>query len=272
MARPPKTGLPYFPLFTDFFDDADTKALRREHGSIGISTWLYIRCRAHGENGYYFYFSTLEDLAADIAEHISNSHIRRVTSLVLDVINYLISVSLIDPGAVEQRLITGRKIQEQYVEIQLRSRRTPKLDVHPLVDVSPTAPKNGIIVAETEVIATETPVIATIMPQSIKGKEESINSTLYSVYGTHHNVRLTDAQYNDIKSKIPNADAYIDHFSERLKARGYTIKDHHGAILEWWEKDKDKPQRREAKPMGSFDTDDFFQAAVNKGFRTHRDD
>lgn len=271
MARPPKVGLPYFPFFTDFFDDADTKALRREHGSIGIATWLYIRCRAHGENGYYFYFSTLEDLAADIAEHITNTHIRRVASLVLDVINYLISVSLIDSGAVEQRLITGRKIQEQYVEIQLRSRRTPKLDVHPLVDVSPSAPKNEIIATETEVIATETEVIDTIMPQSIKGKDERVNNSLYSVYGTHHNVRLTDAQYKDIKEKIPNADSYIDYFSERLKAKGYTIKDHHGTILEWWEKDKEKQMKRE-EPQGSFDTDDFFQAALKKGFRMRRDD
>lgn len=273
MARPLKIGLSYFPLPTDVFHDPVAKALRRSYGTVGVLTYLNIMCRVYGDGGYYHRFTDLDTLCADIAEDITNNHFSRVAAAVRESISTLIDHEFLDKAFFEKGLITGTEIQEQYVIAAAKTKRRIDLGVCQLVDPTLVALKNRINSEKTNINSEETPINSEETPQS-KGKvKEKENSTLYSVYGTHHNVRLTDAQYKDIKEKIPDADSYIDHFSERLKAKEYTIKDHHGAILEWWEIDKEKPKRRqEAKPQGSFDTDDFFQAALNKGFRTHRDD
>jgi hypothetical protein len=228
-------------------------------------------CRVYGNGGYYYRFTDLDTLCADIAEDITNNHFSRVAAAVRESISTLIDHEFLDKAFFEKGLITGTEIQEQYVIAAAKTKRRIDLGVCQLVDPALVVLKNKVNSEETIVNSEETPINSELMPQS-KGKvKEKENSTLYSVYGTHHNVRLTDAQYKDINGKIPDADSYIDHFSERLKARGYTIKDHHGAILAWWEKDKDKTRKKE-EPQGSFDTDDFYQAALNKRFRTHRED
>jgi hypothetical protein len=78
-------------------------------------------------------------------------------------------------------------------------------------------------------------------------------------------------------------DQFIDHFSERLKTRGYQYSNHYKAILEWWATDGSRFEKKikekktndsgHSYPLGkSFETEDFFQAALNRGFRALRDD
>lgn len=273
MGRRCKDSLDYFSLYTDFFtEDPIVDDLRCEFGSIGILTFLYLECRIHGEGGYWFEMkSGINALCRNIATHIANSHPKHVAECARATIDYLIEQGYVDRYWFERSIVTGISFQERYVCTAIKMKRKFSLDVCQLVDVRDVMRKNKITSEEMRISSEEIAVSSEEMQQS-KGKvKEKENSTLYSVYGTHKNVRLTDAQYKDIKGKIPDADSYIDHFSERLKARGYTIKDHHGAILAWWEQDKDK-QEKKAAPQGSFDTDDFFQAALNKGFRTHRED
>ncbi|MBQ1965268.1 MAG: hypothetical protein II348_01160 [Clostridia bacterium] len=85
-------------------------------------------------------------------------------------------------------------------------------------------------------------------------------------YGTHNNVLLTEREKNAIESEHGIPQAYIDHFSNALKIKGYQYASHYSAILEWWERDKTSPrwQSETQQQNGSFDTDDFFAAAVRK--------
>lgn len=264
MGRPQKRNLDYFSLDCGFFDnDDDIKSLRRKHGTIGILTWLYLQCKAHGKNGYYFEFLTLESLAADIAESIANSHIPRVTYLVLDVINYLIDVDLIDSGAVEQRLITGRKIQEKYVETFYRLRRTITLDVHPLVDVNIVISKIRLSVAEIRDISEESGLFATESRTRKKEEleeeyKEEIHSFVLSresddetsgevdLSSPEHRrryiggigkgvVMLSDEQMIDLldKMSIEEFNYYVGVVADNeLKGHRYTKKTHYQAILE----------------------------------------
>ena len=273
MARPYKVGLGYFPLDTDFFHNPKIKALRREYGAVGVLTYLNILCRAYSEGGYWFKIPSIDYLAHDIAEEISNTHIQRVASCVRETISYLIDHGSLDKGLIERGVGSGIAIQEQYVMSAYKAKRHIDLGVYALVDPSVVIAKNKVISEETRVISEETRVISEEMQQREEKSKVKENTPLSIAHtrGKHGNVRLTEEQYADICKRIPDAVAYIDRFSEKLHDRGYSYADHHKAILEWWEKDKEKHRKKE-DPQGSFDTDDFFKAALNKGFRTHRDD
>lgn len=277
MARPYKVGLGYFPLDTDFFHNPKIKALRREYGAVGVLTYLNILCRAYSEGGYWFKVPDIDYLAHDIAEEISNTHIQRVASCVRETISYLIDHGSLDKGLIERGVGSGIAIQEQYVMSAYKAKRHIDLGVYSLVDPLVVIAQNKVITEETRVISEETRVISEEMQQS-KGKvnkRENIPLSIAHPRGKHNNVRLTDEEYEDIKVRIPDADAYIDMFSEKLYAHGYTYVDHHKAILNWWNADKRRNVRQAKKEItqkGSFDTDDFFQAALRRGFGTKEDE
>lgn len=90
-----------------------------------------------------------------------------------------------------------------------------------------------------------------------------------SGFGKYGNVYLSTEEYLAIKSAIPDADRYIDTFSQKLYTKGYRYPDHAAAILEWWKRDSKLASRHDTPdepppPQGSFDTDEFFSAAVKR--------
>lgn len=110
---------------------------------------------------------------------------------------------------------------------------------------------------------------------SLSEKEEEEEVERRYAYGTHNNVYLTEGEYGLIKRTIPDADSYINGFSEKLYQKGYQYRDHYAAIMSWWQSDKDLPPRparqnaysapeTSSGHQGSFDTDSFFEAAVRR--------
>lgn len=102
-------------------------------------------------------------------------------------------------------------------------------------------------------------------------------------YGKFRNVRLSAEEYRKIKETVTNAEDYIDRFSEKLYLKGYRYASHADAILRWWQKDSELEKRGEAQGSfegfnrdrafgsqssdsydGSFDTNEFFEAAVRR--------
>lgn len=110
---------------------------------------------------------------------------------------------------------------------------------------------------------------------SLSEKEEEEEVERRYAYGTHKNVYLTEGEYGLIKRTIPDAEGYINAFSEKLYSKGYQYRDHYAAIMSWWQSDKDLPPRparqnaystpeTNSGHQGSFDTDSFFEAAVRR--------
>lgn len=110
---------------------------------------------------------------------------------------------------------------------------------------------------------------------SLSEKEEEEEVERRYAYGTHKNVYLTEGEYGLIKRTIPDAEGYINAFSEKLYSKGYQYRDHYAAIMSWWQSDKDLPPRparqnaysapeTSSGHQGSFDTDSFFEAAVRR--------
>lgn len=134
MGRDLKVGLDYFPVYHDFFQNKKIKALRRAHGPIGLLTYLNLLCRVY-DNGYYYRFDSLEELAQDIAEEIASEQLRKVAARVTETIHYLVGHQILDEELFEQDVISGVAMQEQYIKSAYRAKRKIKMDTYLLVDV-----------------------------------------------------------------------------------------------------------------------------------------
>lgn len=109
---------------------------------------------------------------------------------------------------------------------------------------------------------------------SLSEKEEEEEVDRRYAYGTHKNVYLTEGEYGLIKRTIPDAEGYINAFSEKLYSKGYQYRDHYAAIMSWWQSDKDLPPRPARQNAYSAPethsgyestfSDSFFEAAVRR--------
>lgn len=63
-------------------------------------------------------------------------------------------------------------------------------------------------------------------------------------------------------------DDYIEYYLKKISERGYQYDDHCAAILSWWQKDKHRwcSPPAEKEEASSFDTDDFFDAALRRSY------
>ena len=86
-------------------------------------------------------------------------------------------------------------------------------------------------------------------------------------YGRYGNVYLSTEEYLALDREIPDLSGYIDHFSEKLHQKGYRYGSHFDALRKWWARDKKLApfdRTEEIEEQGSFDTDEFFEAAVRR--------
>lgn len=84
--------------------------------------------------------------------------------------------------------------------------------------------------------------------------------------GKFGNVYLTEREYREICRNIPNADGYIERFSEKIWLKGYRYPSHFKAIMDWWKEDEayEKAPPPPEKPRNSFGDDEFFKAAFQR--------
>lgn len=77
------------------------------------------------------------------------------------------------------------------------------------------------------------------------------------IYGIFQNVKLSQAEFDSFKAQFPiNHSRYIDDLSRYIASRGDKYKSHYATLLSW---NHDKSDE-----MKSFDTDDFFEAALKR--------
>ena len=176
MPRPIKLGFDYFSLDTDFFQNKTINALRRTHDSIGVLVYLNLLCRIYRE-GYYIKFDSLDDLALDIAEEIASTQIRRVASQVAETINYLVGRGTLSEALFKRGIISGEKIQEQYVLSAYKAKRNIKLGVHGLVDVNLVIRKFKVNSEKTTVNSEEMAVNSELSTQSNSNSNTHSNNT-----------------------------------------------------------------------------------------------
>lgn len=122
MARPKKSGLSYFPLDTDFFDnDSRIKILKARYRADGIMIYVYLLCEIY-KNGYYIQVD-------DDLEYIIASELGVSVDKVKQVLNFLLKKSLFDSKLFSSdKVLTSAGIQRRYqlgIKERMRKSRTP---------------------------------------------------------------------------------------------------------------------------------------------------
>lgn len=88
-------------------------------------------------------------------------------------------------------------------------------------------------------------------------------------YGEYKNVCLTDEEYEKLRSEFPDTfEAKINRLSEYMSQTGKSYKNHYATIRAWAKEDAEKEKREseQAALPSSFDTDDFFDAALRNSY------
>ena len=82
--------------------------------------------------------------------------------------------------------------------------------------------------------------------------------------GLYGNVHLTDEDFEKLKKEFPNDySERIDRLSEYMESTGKTYKNHLATIRNWARREA-AAEPQEANKGSSFDTDDFFEAAIRR--------
>lgn len=91
------------------------------------------------------------------------------------------------------------------------------------------------------------------------------NARAKKAYGEFKNVLLTDEELEKLKKEHENTDEAIEFLSRYIERKGYKANSHYLCILDWVFKALDE-RKTSDKPQGSFDTDEFFQAALERSY------
>lgn len=284
MARPLKKGLDYWRFDVDLLDDKKFKLIRGEFGAKGVLIALFALNSCYKENGYFKVWD--DDDAILMAESIGCGV---SPELVQQVIRACVARSLFDRRVFDvHHVLTSVGIQRRYIQIVAKNRFNI-----PLIEDYWLIPKNEIAadslskcsfqkVAHTENpdMRTEKGVFRTENPSntiqynntlSLPTREEALQT-----FGRFANVELTPEEYDTLKKEIPDADELIERFSAKLESKGYTFQNHFATLLSWHQdemkKEKERGQARATPKQtqgnhGSFDVDDFFQAALERTYQ-----
>ena len=302
MGRKPKVGLDYFPLYHDFFTNKKTQALRRAHSHVGILTYLNILCRVY-DNGYYYRFDDFEELCMDIAEEIANEQLRRTATGVAETINYLVGRGILDEGLFKRGVISGVALQEQYVTSSYKAKRKIEMDVYCLLPKSEEAAGVGGSTPENPISSEEMPISSEEMPISSEEsaqskekekvkenlntltecneaeppaaqKEEGIFIKMLLKDGGLYEVKISALpRYRelyrtvDIEEELRKMCGWLDGNPSRRKTKGGMPRFIHSWFARAAEGAEARRKAEVSASGGSFDTDDFFAAALAASYK-----
>ncbi len=88
-------------------------------------------------------------------------------------------------------------------------------------------------------------------------------------YGSYGNVWLNAAEFEKLHTMYSDADAKIERLSEYMMTSGKNYASHYATIVHWAKEDAEKV--REGSSTGSFDTEDFFDAALKRVYGDNYD-
>lgn len=117
MASINKTGLSYYTIDTDRYQDRRIKRLKKSFGCQGIAVYDYILCEIYRVQGCGSEWD--EDTAFDVAEYFGLKE-----TLVNEIVKYCGAVGLFDATLLSGGIVTSAAIQRRYLEMCTRAKRT----------------------------------------------------------------------------------------------------------------------------------------------------
>ncbi|MBV5329765.1 MAG: DUF4373 domain-containing protein [Chlorobium sp.] len=113
-----KTGLNYFNIETDRYQDIRIKRLKKDFSCVGVAIYDYILCEIYRVRGCFIEWD--ESTAFDVAEYYGIKE-----SVVMEVVNYCCAVGLFNRELLTNgRILTSLSIQKRYLEMCKRAKRS----------------------------------------------------------------------------------------------------------------------------------------------------
>ena len=217
MARPIKTGLNYFPLEVDFFNDPRISAVTVVHGIKGQAAVIMLLCAIY-RNGYYFEW-TPENYVVLLKE-LPGITINEMK----EIIDTLVKWEFFDRALFEQQqVLTSRDIQQHFiVAARRRKHTTDKILKYWLLTEG--TPKMS---AETSKMTTETPQednikINKINPSSCSSscaREVDIKQMVRQMKENEAWIEIMCMKHHLDKTQLTQ---FIDEFATDCQCRGNT--------------------------------------------------
>lgn len=169
MSRPNKTGLSYFPMDVDLFQDIRIRKLIKYQSGKAITVYALLLCLIY-QRGYYMRWD--EELPFIISEQTGFEE-----AYILEVIRSCMTLGLFSKKLYDdEQIITSKGIQERYLYICKLLKRRVSITEYLLIDEEKelvTSQETGVISGKTPVISEETALNSVKMQQK-KRKEKEI--------------------------------------------------------------------------------------------------
>lgn len=111
-----KTGLNFFTIDTDRYQDIRIKRLKKDNGCDGLAVYDYILCEIYRVRGYFLEWD--ESSAFDVAEYFGLKETK-----VQGIVQFCASVGLFDKALLGRGIITSASIQQRYLTMCSRANR-----------------------------------------------------------------------------------------------------------------------------------------------------
>lgn len=111
-----KTGLNYYTIDCDRYQDRKIKRLKKDLGCKGIAVYDYILCEIYRVRGCFLEWD--DNTVFDVAEYFGLEE-----NTVREVVRYCGSVGLFDRELLSRGIITSLSIQHRYIEMCTRAKR-----------------------------------------------------------------------------------------------------------------------------------------------------
>lgn len=115
MAKPPKSGLDYWPRDVGLFQDRKFRKLKTEYGYVALVVYEQLLDMIYSDKGYYLEYNaeTKDDVVWDICSVLQGKH-QPEPQTIADVIAGLAERGLFDGDCFKNGLITSKRVQETY--------------------------------------------------------------------------------------------------------------------------------------------------------------
>ena len=234
MARPNKSGLSYFNIDTDRYQDTKIKRLKHKHSLVGMAVYDYLLCEIYRDKGFFIYWN--EDAAFAVTDYFDVEE-----TTVKEIVNYCGELGLFNKDFLAKGKLTSKSIQTRYMLICKNAKRK---------DAEKLIPEEmNLIPEETELITEETPITPEISTQSKVNQ-----STEYQIIENEKKgneikregekikmrplVFLTPFEEEELAKEygLEERDWIYDTLNNYKLAKGISYKSDYGAICKWVKK------------------------------------
>lgn len=253
-------------LKMEFFDKRIKKLRRIAGGDTCVIIYLKMLLLSLPDEGVLYYDGIEEDFAEEIALELDEE-----TENVQMTISYLLSKGLIEKRSEYEYYLyqvpemLGREDESASRQRKRRGKMAETRDNVTQLSDNVTDSRDNVQKCHTEIEIEKHIEINKELHTDIEDIEEGENYA-----GEQGNVILLDREYKRLRELFPNDyRERVDRLSRYIASSGKEYVSHFATIVRWAKEDEEREKKKadaESKPEGSFDTDSFFEAALQRTY------